>query len=61
MIGIDVKKELKKNSANAVAVVVVAVASSVEVLHVEGFSNEIKNNQAYCLVKLLHCFSQLNQ
>jgi len=45
VIEIDVKKELKKNSANAVAVVVVAVVSSEEVIYVEGFSNETKNNQ----------------
>jgi len=46
VIEIDVKKELKKNLANAVAVVVaVAVVSSVEVLYVvEGFSNKIKKS-----------------
>jgi len=42
VIEIDVKKELKKNSANAVAVVVAAVVSSVDVVCVEDFSNEIK-------------------
>lgn len=42
MIEIDVKKELKKNSVNAITVVVAAVVSSVDVVYVEDFSNEIK-------------------